>query len=301
MEVSRYCHEWIEKCAKLTGLCPANDANKLARLARETHRCLLTKSLARRPLKLSVPPMVDAVWHNMILDTKMYAAYCKSDFSNFLEHTPFTVDDDEDVKRARVYKLLALYVTLNNGAEPAKEDAWIWEGYLSAPLGDAPSTNKKRRTSKRVAAKERELSGGRKNIPYTFNGSKYVLQAVNGLDSGDLRRILARRHHADIIIRGYGDGIKLDTEKDTKIVPMLRPDRMQLFIKGLGGSTHTFDVPSAMRVEMLKLAIFERLGHPPGEQRLIFAGAQLEDGLTLASYDVMPEQTIHLLLRLRGC
>lgn len=75
---------------------------------------------------------------------------------------------------------------------------------------------------------------------------------------------------------------------------------MQVFVKTLSGSTVTVEVEPDESIDSLKSKIEKKEGIPPGQQRLIYGGKQLEAMKSVSDYDIDEDSTLHLVLRLRG-
>jgi len=74
----------------------------------------------------------------------------------------------------------------------------------------------------------------------------------------------------------------------------------QIYVKDVGGKSIAFDVDVNDTMAAFREQVTDKMGVPPEQQRLICEGKQLEDGRTLADYNITKGATIHLLLRLPG-
>eukprot|EP00953_Heterococcus_sp_UTEX-ZZ885_P038800 19905-Heterococcus_DN1.PRE.1 len=125
-----------------------------------------------------------------------------------------------------------------------------------------------------------------------YDIARGVAIAYNGIDLNELDR------QSTLADNDMWEGATLTA---TASVNTAEYGSMRIIVKTLRGQTLTVQCAPDWTIARCKLAITKLDGTPVSDQRLIFAGQQLEEDMLLGQYNIQKESTLHLILRLRGC
>ncbi len=126
----------------------------------------------------------------------------------------------------------------------------------------------------------------------TIENIKHKVQDIEGIPPDQQRLVYANQQLDDE--RTLSDCHIL--RESTLHLVLRAPMTTQIFIKTLTGNTITVNMEDSDTVEIIKAKIQEEEGTPVNQQRLLFAGQELENGRKLSEYNIQNRSTLHLVL-----
>ena len=243
---------------------------------KEFKRFVILKALYRdvNASILSPSYQVDQVWHGLLQFPLDYIRLCDAILpvdapTRVIDHNPFGSDDVE-AQAKRYEKTLEAYALFYRQDPPSK----FWEALESvanpvarfAELAPDPVANFVAPSSEpepNPAPRSSTLRSGSKR--------KSSDQGAKPVDSKVLR--------SDVELTQYN---------------------IRVIAPGTSSVTNV-QLSKFATIDDLKSNIYDQRGIPQNQQRLSFAGKQLEDGRTLSYYGVNEGSSIHMILRMRAC
>ncbi len=137
------------------------------------------------------------------------------------------------------------------------------------------------------------------NLCYDMNTNLFFVKVsdnytLNNLDFSESKLVSSKIQD---IINPFTNSINIEFYKIKK---SKATGNMQLFVKTLTGKAVSLNCNPNDDIMSIKFKLYEKEDIPIDQQRMIFAGMQLENFKTLTEYNITGSSTVHLVLRLRG-